>query len=59
MFASLGLNDAQDMIMPDKTKFRLGSPEWLAQYAKNVDAFYEHAGAGATIGGAFHADDGA
>jgi hypothetical protein len=46
MFASLGLNDAQDMILPDKTKYRLGSPEWLAQYAKNVDAFYEHAAAG-------------
>jgi hypothetical protein len=46
MFASLGLNDAQDMILPDKTKYRLGSPEWMAQYTKNVDAFYEHAAAG-------------
>jgi uncharacterized protein len=46
MFASLGLNDEQDMILPDKTKYRLGSPEWMAQYTKNVDAFYEHAGAG-------------
>jgi hypothetical protein len=46
MFASIGLNDEQDMILPDKTKYRLGSEEWLAQYKKNVADFYEHAGAG-------------
>lgn len=47
VFASIGLNDAQDLVvMPDKTKFHLGTPEWLAQYKKNVADFYEHAGKG-------------
>lgn len=46
VFAVLGLNDAQDLIMPDKTKFRLGSDGWMTQYTKNVADFYDHAGAG-------------
>jgi len=46
VFASIGLNDAQDLVMPDKTKFKLGSDAWLAQYKKNVADFYEHAGKG-------------
>jgi hypothetical protein len=46
VFASIGLNDAQDLVMPDKTKFHLGTDEWLAQYKKNVADFYEHAGKG-------------
>ena len=45
-FASIGLNDEQDLVMPDKSKLKLGSDEWLAQYTRNVAAFYEHAGAG-------------
>lgn len=46
VFASIGLNDRQDLVMPDKTKLKLGSDAWLAQYKKNVADFYEHAGAG-------------
>ena len=46
VFASIGLNDAQDLVMPDKSKFKLGSDGWLAQYKKNVADFYDHAGAG-------------
>lgn len=46
VFASIGLNDAQDLVMPDKTKFRLGTEGWLAQYKRNVADFYEHAGKG-------------
>ena len=46
VFASLGLNDQQDLVLPDKTKLHLGSDEWLAQYKKNVADFYEHAGKG-------------
>ena len=46
VFASIGLNDAQDLVMPDRTKFKLGSDGWVAQYTKNVAAFYDHAGAG-------------
>lgn len=44
VFASLGLNDQQDMVLPDKTKVHLGTDEWLAQYKKSVADFYEHAG---------------
>jgi hypothetical protein len=44
--ASIGLNDRQDVIMPDKTKYRLGTPEWLTQYRQNVADFYARAGAG-------------
>lgn len=46
VLASIGLNDDQDVIMPDRSKFRLGTDEWLAQYKKNVADFYTHAGAG-------------
>jgi hypothetical protein len=46
VFAAIGLNDAQDLVMPDKTKFKLGSDGWLAQYKQNVADFYEHAGKG-------------
>ena len=46
VFASIGLNDAQDLVMPDKSKFKLGSDDWVAQYKKNVTDFYDHAGAG-------------
>ena len=46
VFASIGLNDAQDLVMPDKTKYHLGTDECLAQYKKNVADFYEHAGRG-------------
>lgn len=46
VFAVIGLNDAQDLVMPDKTKFKLGSDAWLTQYQKNVADFYEHAGKG-------------
>jgi uncharacterized protein len=46
VFASIGLNDHQDLVMPDKSKARLGTDAWLAQYRKNVDDFYAHAGAG-------------
>jgi hypothetical protein len=42
--ASIGLNDRQDLIMPDRTKFKLGTDEWLAQYKQNVADFYDHAG---------------
>ena len=44
--ASIGLNDRQDLVMPDRTKFRLGTPEWLTRYKQNVADFYAHAGAG-------------
>ncbi len=46
IFASVGLNDAQDLVLADKTKLRLGSEAWLKQYRQNVDDFYAHAGAG-------------
>jgi uncharacterized protein len=46
--ASIGLNDQQDLVMPDKSKLKLGSDAWLAQYTRNVQDFYEHAGAGGT-----------
>jgi hypothetical protein len=46
VFAAIGLNDAQDLVMPDKSKFKLGSDAWLAQYKRNVADFYEHAGKG-------------
>jgi hypothetical protein len=47
VFASIGLNDEQDLVvMPDKTKFHLGTSEWLTQYKRNVADFYEHAGKG-------------
>ena len=46
VLASIGLNDRQDVIMPDKTKYRLGSAAWLAQYRLNVADFYAHAGEG-------------
>lgn len=42
--ASIGLNDRQDVIMPDRTKYKLGTEEWLAQYRQNVTDFYAHAG---------------
>ena len=42
--ASIGLNDRQDVIMPDRTKFRLGTEGWLTQYRQNVADFYAHAG---------------
>src|SRR3569623_983041 len=29
VFAALGLNDQQDLVLPDKTKVRLGTGEWL------------------------------
>lgn len=45
VFASIGLNDAQDLVLADKSKVRLGSDAWLAQYTQNVDDFYAHAGA--------------
>ncbi|MEO6015519.1 MAG: DUF459 domain-containing protein [Devosia sp.] len=44
--ASVGLNDRQDLIMPDKTKYKLGSAEWLSQYTQNVADFYAHASSG-------------
>jgi hypothetical protein len=47
VFASIGLNDEQDLVvMPDKSKLHLGTDEWLTQYKKNVSDFYEHAGKG-------------
>ena len=47
VLASIGLNDAQDLVvMPDKSKVHLGTDEWLNQYKKNVADFYEHAGKG-------------
>ena len=46
VFAAIGLNDEQDLVLPDRTKLKLGSDAWLAQYKKNVADFYEHAGKG-------------
>ena len=46
VFASIGLNDDQDLTLADKSKLRLGSDAWLKQYRQNVDDFYAHAGAG-------------
>src|SRR5215217_6477189 len=46
VLASIGLNDRQDLIMPDRTRYRLGTEEWLAQYRLNVADFYAHASGG-------------
>lgn len=42
--ASIGLNDRQDLIMPDRTRYKLGTDDWVAQYKRNVAEFYAHAG---------------
>jgi hypothetical protein len=45
VFASIGLNDRQDFIAPDKQRFHYGTEGWLAAYRGNVSDFYASAAA--------------
>lgn len=46
--ASIGLNDAQNVISPEGDKVRWGSDKWLDAYTANVASFFERASAGGT-----------